>query len=143
VVQIVGERARTTRTADDVSWDYGHTRGGAPPVLHGGEFYCFFHGTDKRQYHDGEPAIYTVGCCTFDPHTLLPTRVTRSPILWPDFASLPPGPHGGKSWYAATAFVCGAYRDGDTWVLSYGHNDHWCRVSAFNAADVETRLCPI
>lgn len=143
VVRLYDGRAVPEMQAGNVSWKYGHTRGGAPPVRVGDEYYAFFHGTDKSQYHDGQPAIYSVGCVVFDANTFQPKRYTPSPILWPVFEDVPRGPHGGHSWYAATAFVCGAYLDGDTWVLSYGHNDHWCRVSGFARADVEARLCPV
>ncbi|WP_020472436.1 glycoside hydrolase family protein [Zavarzinella formosa] len=144
VLELTGDLALPVSEATGVPWKFGLPRGGAAPVLHNGEWYAFFHGTDKSGYDRGLPAIYTTGVCTFESKPpFRPLRITREPILWPVMADLPKGPHGGKSWYAATAFPCGAYLDGDQWVVSYGHNDHWCRVSAFDAKQIEERLCPI
>ncbi|WP_020472921.1 hypothetical protein [Zavarzinella formosa] len=144
VLELAGDLALPVSEMAGVPWKFGLPRGGAAPVLHNGEWHAFFHGTDKSGYDRGLPAIYTTGACTFENKPpFKPLRITREPILWPVMSDLPKGPHGGKSWYAATAFPCGAYLDGDQWVVSYGHNDHWCRVSAFDAKQIEERLCPI
>lgn len=143
VLELAGDRAVPVSHHPGVPWSFGFARGGAAPVLHNGEWYCFFHGTDKRGHATDLPAIYTVGVCTFeDKPPFRPLRITREPILWPVMEDLPPGPVAGR-WYAATAFPCGAYLDRDQWVMSYGHNDHWCRASAFGVNEIEDRLCPV
>jgi len=144
VLKLVDGKAEPVSESPGVPWGFGLPRGGAAPILHGNEWYAFFHGTDKKQYERGKPAIYTTGVCTFEnQYPFRPLRITREPILWPVMEELPAGPHGGETWYAATAFPCGAYFDSGEWVVSYGHNDHWCRASSFKAEEIEGRLCKI
>ncbi|HYE77931.1 MAG TPA: hypothetical protein VEI97_08095 [bacterium] len=121
-------------------WSHGLPRGGAPPVLHDGEWYCWFHGTDKRK----SPALYTVGVCTFEADPpFRPLRCTRAPVLRPDLTLRQPDGSEAGQWYAATQFPCGAYFEAGRWVVSMGRNDHWCAVSEFDAAQVEGRLAPV
>jgi predicted GH43/DUF377 family glycosyl hydrolase len=149
IIEIIKE-ANGKRTAVPVngiqgipsfSWQLGHARGGAAPVKHGNEFYSFFHCTIKHKYHDGLPALYPVCLMTFSAkHPFQPMRIARDPIFWPELEDLPPGPHGNKTWYAATTYPCGAFFDAGKWVVSYGYHDHACRISAFDFAEVEERL---
>lgn len=118
-----------------IPWVHGVPRGGAPPVRRGDEFYCFFHGTDKGV----RPSYYTMGVCTFEATPpFRPLRITRAPILRPDLER-------GKlikreQSFAVTVFPCGAFRDGNRWVVSMGDCDHYCRVAEFDAAEIESRL---
>lgn len=130
----------------DVIWDFGDCRGGAPPVAHNGKFYSFFHGTDKRDYHDGRPALYAMGVCEFEGQPpFRPLRMTHEPLLSPDLADVPKGPHGGKTWYAATVYAAGCYADVERqrWVTSYGYHDHFSRVAEFSFEQVESALSAI
>jgi len=144
VLELMGGRAvQLFADGPNVPWSGGFARGGAPPVLHNGEFYAFFHGSDFSRRGTGQPDVYTVGVCTFEAKPpFRPLRITTQPIFGPDMTDLPRFANG-RLWHAATAFPCGAYHDAGQWVVSYGHNDHWCRVSAFNAEEIESRLCKI
>lgn len=144
VLELTGGRAvQLFADGPNVPWSGGFARGGAPPVLHGDEYYAFFHGSDFSKRGTGKPDVYTIGVCTFEAKApFRPLRITKQPIFGPTIDDLPRFPNG-RLWHAATAFPCGAYYDGGQWVISYGHNDHWCRVSAFNAEEIEKRLCKI
>lgn len=139
VVHLLDGKARPVlEQRPGVRWGFGVTRGGAAPVRKGREYYCFFHGTDKRFQGDGDPCVYTAGVCTFEAKfPFRPLRQTAEPVLWPDMGSVVPG------WGVATVFPCGAYFDKDKWVVSYGSNDFDSRVSAFDAAEIEDRLTPV
>ena len=108
----------------DPAWEWGHIRGGASPVLHNGEWYCFFHSTNYS------PIWYTLGLLTFDAETLLPIRMITTPLLQPEEVV------GQKP----VVFPCGAILDGDKWRVTYGHNDLECRLLSFDAATIEKQL---
>lgn len=140
VVELAGDDAIQVSELPGVPWSFGHARGGAAPVLHDGEWYSFFHGSDfsgrtsSPKRHD----VYTVGVCTFeDRFPFRPLRITSEPVLWPTHAEKANG------WHASVVFPCGAYYDAGRWVVSYGNQDRTCRAIAFDAADIGDRLQPI
>jgi predicted GH43/DUF377 family glycosyl hydrolase len=109
-------------------WDWGHLRGGAPPVRRGGEYYHFFHGALDA----AGGRTYTLGAYTFE--AAPPFRVTR-------FAPLPlllPTEGGGN--VPRVVFPCGAVDAGSHWLVSYGVNDRWARVARFTSQEVEKAL---
>lgn len=115
-------------------------RGGTPPILVDDEYYTFFHWTDRSLYDEGKgPAVYSMGCLTFDADTLLPRRMTRHPIAWPRMERFP------STWHAATVFPCGAfYRENSKkFVVSYGEHDQSCRIMQLDHALLLARLEPV
>jgi predicted GH43/DUF377 family glycosyl hydrolase len=116
-------------------WSGGPLRGGAPPVLLGGEYYHFFHG---RIGNYGPKCAYNVGCYTFEANP--PFRVLRSthhPILTANQATKidKSGP--------AVVFPCGAMLLGDRWRISAGIHDRWTEILDILVSDVEERLQPV
>src|SRR5258706_1031544 len=111
-------------------WQGGVHRGGSSPVRVGDEFYCFFHGVC---YVDGV-RTHTAGVYTFEAKPpFRVTRCTRWPILIPDPATRPPGKEN-------VVYPCGAFLDGERWILSCGVHDSWIEISQFDAADIDKRL---
>jgi len=123
-------------------WSAGLPRGGAPPVLVGDEYYCWFHGTDKS-----DPGLtrYSVGVCTFAARPpFRPRRCTQYPVMLPNEAAVPRSPSDPRRrWYASVVFPGGAYLDRGRWVVSYGYHDSQCRLAVYDAAAIEERLSPL
>lgn len=110
--------------------NYGMIRGGAPPICHNGEYYCFVHGVT-------EDRIYTIGLITLeDKPPFMPKRWIPSPILWPD-PSESPGPH-----VANVVFPGGAIHRGGKWHVCYGLYDEHIRIASWDATQIERLLRP-
>jgi predicted GH43/DUF377 family glycosyl hydrolase len=118
-------------TAWSSPWRGGLLRGGSPPFRVGDEFYCFFHGTCEID----DVRTYTAGVYTFEANA--PFRVkrcTRWPVATPDPATKP------RRIRQNIMFPCGAFLDGERWIVSCGVHDSWIEISEFDAADIEKRL---
>lgn len=114
-------------------WSFGVCRGGAPPVLHNGEYYSFCHTTLI-----GGPRWYSCCLYTFAAEwPFQPLRYARLPLLIPDPKDCPaPGT-------PAAVFPCGAVLADGRWLVSYGYYDTWCKIAAFDVAAVERVLEPV
>jgi predicted GH43/DUF377 family glycosyl hydrolase len=122
-------------TSVGLSWDYGHLRGGAPPVRVGDEYYHFIHG--QLITKDGK-VIYAAGVYTFEAKPPFAVkRFAKKPLMLPPPGETSPRPE------LTVVFPCGAVRQDDSWFISYGHNDIDCRLAEFDAADVEKLLEPV
>lgn len=117
-------------------WKGGHLRGGASPVRVGDEFWCFFHGALDRTWQAPwtRQRYYSVGLMTFDAQTLLPSRIIPEPLLWGVW------PRMSTSLLKWIVFPCGAFRDGNEWVLSGGTADADIRVWRMGHASLESSL---
>jgi hypothetical protein len=141
---IQGKAEPILEVESGVPWHFGRARGGSPPYRVGNEYYCFFHGTDHSERKRGGISIYTMGVLTFEAKfPFRPLRATKEPIMWPITSDLAYNEELKDKHYVACVFPCGAYHEAGEWIVSYGHNDKACRISAFDAKEIEERLCPI
>lgn len=131
ILHIVGDRAYPfAETPNPHPWGGGHLRGGAPPVLAGGELWHWFHGR-TGSYYD---ARYNVGLYAFEPKPPFRIlRMTPEPLQWDD-----PATKGDN--YCPVLFVAGALLDGDRWLVSCGVNDRWIEIREWAAASAAAAL---
>lgn len=122
-------------------WNHGYPagmlRGGAPPVLHNGEYYHWFHG---MMLNSSNARVYSIGLYTFEAGgSFRPKRVIRNPLLLPNDRERPAPGH------AAAVFPCGAVFDHNRgqWCVSYGYFDHWCYLGYWSGFEIESALTPI
>jgi len=118
----------------------GELRGGAPPVLHAGEWYNFAHvlrRQDGRKIYDA--ALYTFGA---GPGNAL----VRAPIRRLDL----PNPFGStlahKPLHSTTGeviYVCGALREPGGWLITYGINDERSAAYLLPDEDVDDCVAPV
>ncbi len=103
------------------------------------EFYHFFHG--QIQIGRGTPerkVVYVAGVYTFEAQPpFAMKRFAATPVMVP-----PPGETSPRKELTCI-FPCGAVLRGDSWYLSYGHNDIDCRIAEFAFNDVEGLLKPL
>lgn len=121
----LGERweAENWKAADFME----NARGGASPVLFGGEFYHFYH----TQHRHGRGVAYQVGLYTFDikpPWNV--RRIVKGPLL-----SMVPSKRE-----LDCIFPTGAALEGGNWNLSCGIQDHETVAITLDARDVEGLL---
>lgn len=105
-------------------WNYGHIRGGTPPVLIDGLYWTFFHSSTpwtptKRQYHMSAMAFSSKP--PFDVQCIVPEPILSGSQcdIWQDGKPL-------------CIFPGKAILKGDEWFIVFGVNDlacGWCRVS--------------
>lgn len=108
-------------------WSYGTPRGGAPPVLHEGVFWHFFHSHTEEE---GGRRRYHIGVYTFAPEPPFDIRtIGTTPV-----ATAPDNPDGGWS----VLFPGSAHRTEDGWVLWCGVHDR--HVGHVVLSDSEVRL---
>ena len=112
-------------------WEYGHARGGTPPVRVGDEYWSFFHSSIDGAATNGRRRYY-MGAYAFEAKPpFAVTRVSKLPILIaseedPFYKSLP-----------AVVFPSGALlRDGE-WTVSLGVNDCATAVIRIPHGDIE------
>jgi predicted GH43/DUF377 family glycosyl hydrolase len=102
-----------------VKWRYGKARGGTPPVLHDGIYWCFFHSVLEISQRAPRRRYY-MGAYSFSakpPFRVL--RWTRKPLL----AGSESDPFGPDA--PCCVFPCGAIQKDGEWLVSLGVND--CR----------------
>lgn len=134
VLRHEGKDSERAERVSEVDWfppwtGKGHMRGGASPVLVGGEYWHFFHGVNWR--HAGHKE-YTCGLYTFDAKP--PFAPRRGPVLVIDT------PPDRPNWPASVAFPCGAVFRGDHWLVSYGRNDETYEIVKLDHAELNRRL---
>lgn len=109
--------------------DYGEIRGGASPILFGGQFYSFFH-------YRAPPCNYAGSLYTFDSRPpFTPIANLPYPIIVPKEKDCPSGNSNKTVVYPAGAAVIG-----DEWVISYGGYDHDCRLAGFPLEQIDKSL---
>jgi hypothetical protein len=121
----------------DSPWQYGEIRGGTNIIEHKGEFYHFFHSAR----HLAQQKVYYMGCYTFD-RFLDAKRLTHLPLLFGDVeaATMPWGPRWG---YMSACFPCGAIRENDTWIISYGWLDSELRLAHIPDEELQAAMFKI
>jgi FkbM family methyltransferase len=136
VLRIEGNRA-TLVAETDVPFPAksGLLHGGAPPVFHRGEYYCFFH----RRHGATHEKAYTLDLYTFEGRPpFRPSRYVPVPLLVPSLADRPSEttPHA--------VFPGGAYIDArHRWCVSLGYYDQWCERVYFGINQIEACLVPL
>jgi predicted GH43/DUF377 family glycosyl hydrolase len=119
----------------DIPWEYGYIRGGSSPILLNNNYYSFFHSTQI----ENNIKYYYMGVLKFSSvFPFGPISFTPEPILVPDIEE-----EKYKDWYAKVVFPCGSIVERDSFIVSYGYQDHECRLSSFNIQDIENKLCLI
>jgi predicted GH43/DUF377 family glycosyl hydrolase len=131
ILKIESNHARLVHeTPTNAPWSGGELRGGAAPVLHGGEWYSFFHGLTTH----GGRRRYNVGVYKFEnkpPFRI--THMTPHPI---ELARL----SDRHDNYCEVTFPGGLMRIGDQWCIATGIHDRWCELHFYPMAEVERRL---
>ncbi len=106
--------------------EYGALRGGAPPVLVEGGYYCFCHsvGSSPNGYR------YTPGVYRFAAEPpFAPTHGPVSPLPLPNPFGLATAYPRLNSAVGEVLYPSGASYDRGRWVISYGINDERCAVA--------------
>lgn len=135
VVRLLDWQPVATFVTDSVlNWEFGEPRGGAPPVLVNGEYFCFFHssigippGNSVRRRRVYALGVYAFRACP-------PFRITRWPRL-----PIAYGDHSMEAW-ADVIFPGAALLSGNQWRVYYGHNDRECRVLTIQHDRLEASL---
>ena len=128
ILCISGTRASLVHSEPGLeAWSGGDVRGGASPVLRGGEYYHWFHDV----VNDGSVRTYRMGLYTFDAQPpYRPRRLVRAPLL-----CAPPRAKGAR-----VVYPCGAVPTEDGWVVSLGVNDEWVELHRWKHDEIEARL---
>jgi predicted GH43/DUF377 family glycosyl hydrolase len=122
---------KTYQTPFTGKWSGGHMRGGASPVLHKGEWWHFFHGSQMVD----ERRVYNCGVVCFeDKPPFRITRYTPEPIDEARYETVPR--IDGKD----VLFPCGAVYRGGWWYVSYGINDLQIGIRRYSESWIEERL---
>lgn len=117
------------QTNPNIHWQWGQIRGGTPPVLHGDEYWTFYH--SSVDWMQGGGRRYYVGAYAFDnkpPFKI--TRYTPQPLL-----------HGSVHdvWAQgkpACLFPCGSILRHNEWLVSMGVNDLACAYACIPHDDL-------
>lgn len=124
------------------SWSGGHMRGGASPVLHNGEWYCFFHGKWDRMRarlphqptSDAMRHVYNMGVYTFSPEP--PFQILRYAPHPIDIADV----DMTDGNYCDVLFPGGAVLAGNQWAVAMGINDRRSEIRFYDHDFIESQL---
>ncbi len=133
VLHVRGDHAYPfAETAVKLPWGGGHLRGGASPVLVGGEFWHWFHGAqDSAGFRR-----YSVGVVAFEARPpFRPTRISPAPLLWANDSTVP-----AEQPHKSITFPCGSVLEGGVWTISAGTHDAWVDVHEWPHAEVERSM---
>jgi predicted GH43/DUF377 family glycosyl hydrolase len=113
---------------DNVIWDYGRIRGGAPLVKKDGLYYHFFH----SHTIEDEVRVYHVGVYAFDDNFKI-VKMSKTPIM-----------SGNKDNYTtpwvlklSALFPCGVILRNNKWIISYGWLDTELRFAEIDVNELE------
>jgi FkbM family methyltransferase len=110
----------------------GNLHGGAPPVYHRGEFYCFYH----RRLGLSSEKFYSIDLYTFEAKPpFRPSRHIELPILIADRKDRP-GETVPHALFPGGAFIDDLHR----WTVSFGYYDKWSEIAWWDINDVEACL---
>lgn len=130
VLRIEGDKVVEEIKTPGPIWQWGHVRGGTPPVdLGDGRMMCLFHSSIPTE----EPphfVRYYAAAYTFEkkpPFRIL--QISEQPVM---SGSEEDGhkvdPRYVQGWKPYVVFPCGLVPDGDGWLVSFGVNDWQCAV---------------
>jgi FkbM family methyltransferase len=113
----------------------GMLHGGAPPVFHRGEYYCFYH----RRLGASAEKFYSLDLYTFEAKPpFRPSRQVVAPLLIPDLQDRP-APTVPQAVFPGGAFIDEQHR----WAVSFGYYDKWSEVAWWDINQIESCLTPI
>jgi predicted GH43/DUF377 family glycosyl hydrolase len=124
------------------SWSGGYMRGGASPVLHNGEWWCFFHGKWDRMRarlphqptSDPMRHVYNFGVYTFSPEP--PFQILRYSPHPLEVAEV--DMHDGN--YCDCLFPGGAVLKDGVWAVAMGINDRRSEIRFYDHDWIESQL---
>lgn len=131
VLEIDGEAVVREHRSPGPKWQWGHVRGGTPPVdLGDGRMLCIFHSSIPTETPPHYVRYYAAAY-TFEkkaPFRIL--QVSEQPIL---AGSEEDGhrvdPRYTEGWKPYVVFPCGLVPDGEGWLMSLGINDWQCAIA--------------
>lgn len=137
---VCSEVAATEWKLDRYPPSHGGLRGGAPAVRGGDRYWSFCHSV-----HDGPngyrylPAVYRFAAAF--PHA--PVDQPVQPLgCGAEFGNERMHERLNPA-VGEVIYPCGAARDGDRWLVSYGVNDERCAISVLTTTEVEATLQPV
>jgi FkbM family methyltransferase len=135
ILRVDGER---TELVAEHNCAFGHKagmlHGGAPPVLHQGEYYCWYH----RRLGATSDKVYSIDLMTFEArYPFRPARHIPAPLLLPAKSDRP----GPKVPHAV--FPGGAYLERNAWNVSFGYYDKWSELARWDFNHIEDALQPL
>lgn len=130
VLEIEGNRVVREYRTPGPKWQWGHMRGGTPPVDMGdGRMLCIFHSSIPTEIPPHYVRYYAAAY-TFEnkpPFRIL--QISEQPLLG---GSEEDGhrvdPRYTEGWKPYVVFPCGLVPDGNEWVVSFGINDWQCAI---------------
>ncbi len=136
---------RVLRVEGERTWDVaehacpfggkeGVLHGGAPPVLHQGEYYAWFH----RRIGSGHDKTYTIDLLTFEARPpFRPSRHVPAALLVPTTSDRPGAtvPHA--------VFPGGAFLEHNAWHVAFGYYDKWSELARWDVNHIEEALQPL
>lgn len=133
IIQLEGSVVKEVLKSKALLWPKAEIHGGAICEGNNGNLLHFFnsHTSHKERHRDR----YSIGCAELagqPPFDML--RISKSPILsGEEGACLDKNVH----YKSNVVFCCGAIKDGDSWLLSYGWNDCQARLVRLREADLK------
>jgi hypothetical protein len=130
ILEIEGSRVVREHRSKGPQWQWGHIRGGTPPVdLGDGRMLVIFHSSISTEIPPHYVRYYAAAY-TFEkkaPYRVL--QISEQPIL---SGSEEDGhrvdPRYTEGWKPYVVFPCGLVPDGEGWLVSFGINDWQCAV---------------
>lgn len=119
-------------------WKWGEIRGGTSPYLIDDKFVSFFHSAMDIQYKHSRGRQYFMGAIVFSataPFEIL--HISKEPIIAGELTkeSIP-----RLSNKIFVVFPSGVVKLEDGWAVSFGYNDHECRIVNISDEFLETNL---
>ena len=114
----------------EYEWRWGELRGGASPVEHDGLLWSFFHSSlNIREESYGPIRQYHIGAYAFEKTPpFKPVWMSRKPLLSGEEEQFQ---HDRPSQHSVL-FPCGAVRNQDGWLVTFGENDCRSRMAFFD-----------
>ncbi len=132
-------------TSGDIDWKWGELRGGSPGLLHGDEYFAFFHSSISMptvQSQGRHIPHYFMGAYTFSSEPPFQiTSISAAPIIGTGYYS---GAEYKPYWGSVKAiFPCGyIYDDNFVWI-AYGKQDHEIWIAQLDKDALFNSLTPV
>lgn len=138
ILELDGDSVKRKYDSPGPLWQWGHIRGGTPPVdLGDGRMMCMFHSSIPTETPPHYVRYYAAAY-TFEkkpPFRVL--QISERPIL---SGSEEDGhrvdPRYTEGWKPYVVFPCGLVPDKDGWLMSFGINDWQCAIAQLRPSDL-------
>ena len=125
----------------DTIWKWGEPRGGTSPIRIGNKYYSFFHSAIDIKHRGYKGRQYFMGMYVFSAVAPFePIAISKEPIISGEYID-DQIPRLSNRIYVV--FPNGAIRKRDKWVVSFGYNDHECRLIDITDTFLKENLIPI